>query len=305
MAVLAKSYPIILVPVVAAYLSARLGRRAAVPLATGLAVVIAGYLPFCERGSEQRGRGGVAVAPPSAEGVEAGPESARPHHPFHGLGTFLARWQMNDLLFMLAHENLRPPGAEPDRWFVLVPGRWREGLHRHALDDLPGAMGLPPGSDPAFLASQALMGLVLLGLCLYWSWRVYRAPEPLALLRACFLTLAWGWLLSSAQHPWYLLWCLPLMVFAGRRSWFLLPGLALLYYLRFWLEYQALGDVFSQDALRAAKARFDYEVVWVEMAPFFLTLLAESVRCRLRRRGQEGGESPVAPCGDGNGPVAA
>jgi hypothetical protein len=32
---------------------------------------------------------------------------------------------MNDFLFMLAHENLRRPGPEPDHWFVLVPGAWR------------------------------------------------------------------------------------------------------------------------------------------------------------------------------------
>jgi hypothetical protein len=66
-------------------------------------------------------------------------------------------------------------------------------------------------------------------------------------------------------------------VFDGRRSWFLLPGLALLYYLRFWLEYQALPD---DVAIRAARARFDFGVVWFEFVPFFAALLVESVRRR-------------------------
>jgi hypothetical protein len=54
----------------------------------------------------------------------------------------------------------------------------------------------------------------------------------------------------------------------------LLLGLALLYYLRFWLEYQALGD---EAALNSARDRFDFGVAWLEYLPFFVALVVESV----------------------------
>jgi hypothetical protein len=289
-AVLAKSYPIILLPVVAAFLAARLGYRSLVPLAALLAVMVAGYLPLCGIARGERGDTGGITGQQIVGPAPAGQESlAAPgsHHPWTGLGTFLMRWQMNDFLFMLAHENLRRPGPEPDPWFVLVPGAWRESLHRACL--APAADAVLPASeaDPAFLVAQLLMGTILLGLCLRWAWGIYKKPEPRALLQGAFLTLAWGWLLSSAQNPWYLLWSLPFMVFARYRSWFLLVGLAFLYYLRFWLEYQALA---TDAGFRAARAAFDFQVVWWEYLPFFLALLAETWWLRHQ------GAHPVPAC---------
>jgi hypothetical protein len=275
-AILAKSYPVILLPVVTAFFAARLGYRSLVSLAALLIVVVAGYLPLCGTARSERGEtGGITGQQVVGSALTRQDSVASPgsHHPWTGLGTFLMRWQMNDFLFMLAHENLRRPGPESDHWFVLVPGAWRELLHRTCLAPITDAALPASEADPAFLLTQLLMGTILLGLCLRWAWGIYKQPEPQALLRGVFLTLAWGWLLSSAQNPWYLLWCLPFMVFARHRSWFLLLGLAFLYYLRFWLEYQATGTDASSQAARAA---FDFQVVWLEYLPFFLALLVET-----------------------------
>jgi hypothetical protein len=292
LAVLAKSYPIILLPVVGAFLLARLGARALLVLGVFAATVVLGYLPFLDVFSSPAP---AAASAPAA--IPSGPSedmSALPlpkpqsNHPWTGLATFLGRWQMNDFLFMIVHENLRRPGAAPDLWFVFLPQTWREQLNDSAgaaFQDQPW----PPGIDPAFVMTQLVMGAILLGLTVIWAWRVWRQPEPAELLRVAFLTLAWGWLLSSAQNPWYLLWCLPLMVFDGRRSWFLLTGLVLLYYLRFWLEYRA-GD--SAAGAAAAQSLFDFHLVWLEYLPFFLALLAET--WWPRRKEQETG----LPCPD-------
>jgi hypothetical protein len=243
--ILAKSYPVVLLPVVGAYAIARLRWRSAWLVLGCASVVVVGYAPF-------------AVGPQSGAAASG---------PWTGLGTFLGRWEMNDILFMLTYENLRPAGEQPQRWFVVVPVVWRSALNE-------GLARLPlTGVRPAFLLTQALLGLVLLGLCLRWAWRLYREPRPGELLRSCHLSLTWGWLLSSAPNPWYLTWGLPLMAFARLRSWWLLPGLAFLYYLRFWLEYQSLG---SEESLRLARERFDFGVVWLEFVPFFLALLVES-----------------------------
>jgi len=249
--VLAKTYPLVLLPVVGAYL---LVRRKVWAVAAFVVVVCAGYLPFA---------GGRAEGP-------VDPLHPRPHHAGSGLTTFLTQWQTNDFLFMLVYDNVRAPGAEPAAGWVIVPDGWRDRLDTEVLGPIGQETGL---LKPAFVLTQALMGTILAGLCLRWAWRVYRVPTPEELLRGTFLTLAWGWLLSSAQNPWYLLWSLPFMVFAGRRSWFLLPGLVLVYYVRFWLD----GRSWQERPLSEA------ELMWVEYPPFFLALALESWRARASR----------------------
>jgi len=173
---------------------------------------------------------------------------------------------------MLVRENLRAGDSRPAPWFVVVPETWRRALSEDVLIPLLGDY-LPPTADPTLLLAQVVMGGVLGFLCLVWAWNSYRRPEPLVLLRCIFLTLAWAWLLASAQNPWYLVWCLPFMVFAGRASWFLLPGLVLLYYARFWIEARMPGNVDI----------FDYGLVWLEYMPFFVALAIETWSPLVRR----------------------
>jgi hypothetical protein len=282
LAVLAKSYPVVLLPVAIAWLLAWLRWRALVPAAVFAAVVVAGYLPFVAGGSES-----PAARPDARPPTD---DLAQPHSPGTGLETFLTQWEMNDFLFMLAREQLRQPGAgEPDRWLVLVPSSWREALHQHLVRPTARALDLSPKIDLGFLVTQVVMGLLLFGVCLVFACQTYRHPEALVLVRMVFLTLAWTWLLAAAQFPWYLLWCLPLMVFARQRSWFLLPGLVLWYYFRFWLEGRH-GP--------AATGVFDFGLIWLEYAPFFLALIVESGG--QWRIGHPLGEPGMIPAGDGS-----
>jgi hypothetical protein len=260
LAVLAKSYPVVLLPVVAAFLLAKLRWRAVVPGAVFAFVLLAGYVPFAGRPEP------VPVTAPTDDLLT-------PHHPGAGLGTFLGQWEMNDFLFLLVRENLRCPRPDqPDAWLCVVPATWRSALHQQFLIPTAAALDVSPKADLAILVTQIVMGAVLLLLSLRWAWQVYRQPETITLLRAVFLTLAWAWLLSAAQNPWYLLWSLPFLVFAGKRSWFLLPGLVLLYYFRFWLERNGSVDT------------FDYGVVGLEYLPFFIVLAIETWRGKSAHR---------------------
>ncbi len=270
--ILAKNYPIVLVPVIAAFLARHLRWRAIAPLAVAATVVAAGYLPFVQ--SERRDT-------PSARLVnsEEGGFSSERKLPWTGLTTFLTRWQANDLLFMIVHENLSWRAGRTVPWCAIVPATWRERL-QGPLRDGADLLGFSQEIDPAFLATQGIMASALVALWGVLAIRLFRQPGPLRLLRYVFLSLAWGWLLSSTQNPWYLLWAWPLVLFVKQKSWWLLPGLAFLYYLRFWLEYQSLE---SEATWRAARAQFNFVVVWWEHGPFFLMMLAESLgRCRRR-----------------------
>lgn len=278
--ILAKCYPLVLVPVVGAFLLGRLRYQIAVPALVFAAVLVLGYAPFLALAAGDT-PGEALDWPTAAEGVvsAAGKDFGQAHQPWTGLGTFLGMWEMNDFLFMLLHENLRPPSAVAAPWFALTPASWRTGLD-HSVSEVMQALALlAPERSPVFLLAQGLLGLLLLVLTLRWAWQAARSPEPLPLLRGVFLTLAWGWLLSAAPNPWYLLWCLPFMVFTGRLSWFLLPGLSLLYYLRFWMEYRAWGD---PAAVAAARMAFDYGIIWLEYLPFLLLLILEAVLQRRR-----------------------
>jgi hypothetical protein len=255
LAVLAKSYPVVLLPIVAAYLFRRVRWRSLAPLAAFVGVIILGYLPFASGGENK------------AEANSAGT----------GPAAFASEWEINDLLFMVVHRNLSAPGQGDDHWFVIVPAGWRQALHEGVFEPWTESERWPEGAIPAKLAALALMSLILLGICAREAWRVWRQPEPMPVLAGVFRVLAWGWLLSSTQNPWYLLWALPFMVFDGRRSWFLLTGLAFIYYLRFWLEYHD-SDV------SAAYATFDFGLVWLEYVPFFVCLLCETIVIKSRGR---------------------
>jgi len=259
--ILAKSYPVVILPVVAAYLIGRLRIRAVVPILVLVAVVAAGYAPFV--------------------GATRGPQPAPAHTPFTGLGTFLARWQKNDFLFMLVHENLRPPIAGvPDRAVVFVSPETREALSRWFLARWGGNLQAA-GVDPSFLTTQIVMGALVAGLSLFWAWRVLCQPDPELLLRGVGHVLAWGWLLSSTPHPWYLIWSLPFLVFVPQRSWFLMTGLVFLYYLRFWFEYQA--STLGLEAVENSLDRFDHEFICFEYVPFFTVLIVDATWGRWRR----------------------
>jgi len=196
-----------------------------------------------------------------------------PQDPSAGLQAFLRHWEMNDLLFMLTVENLRPStglAAENRPWFSVVPESWKTRL----------LSGLSPWlvvdeNEAAFLLARFLTGSAFLLITAGVLWQVRSSHDPTAWLRAAFLILAWLWLLSPTQNPWYWTWALPLVMFARCRAWLAVSGLVLTYYVRFWLIYHypetpLLGTPY------AGAAFFDYVVVWLEFAPWLLLLAYES-----------------------------
>ncbi len=265
-AVLAKSYPVVLIPLASAFLIARLGKKALIPPLVACLVVVAGYAPF-------------PAGKPSAD------LHSRPHNPCAGLATFLSRWEKNDFLFMLIYENLRVHGGDVAgaRRFVIVPANRRAALARSI-----SRLSSKPEFDPAFILTQGIMGSVFILIIIRSSMSLYRDPDRTELLRRVAPVLVWGWLLSAAPHPWYLTWSLPFLVFERRKSWFLITGLAFFYYFRFWVEYQAAP--LGESALRSALDRFDHELIFIEYVPFLAALAAETWWIK-SRRGSVSGDS--------------
>lgn len=194
--------------------------------------------------------------------------------PLSGLQAFLSRWEMNDFLFLIAVENIRPrdpSGHWPEAWFAVVPESWRLALVN------PMARWIGGDTHQAvFLAARILTSGLFVVIALALAWRVLRDPSAKRFLEAAFLTVAWFWLLSPTQNPWYWTWALPLVPFARGRAWLALSGLVFVYYLRFWLEYHFAGIPLAGTPYRGVEF-FDLVITWAEYAPWLALLFANWV----------------------------
>ena len=203
-----------------------------------------------------------------------------------GLSEFFNTFEMNDFLFMLIVEHIKPTeGLAPENqaWFLLNSEAERKAWIKpfaewFELSEYQAAYKLARWIS----YSCVLMIVGYLCFCL-------KPDDPSSLARVCFLALAWFWLFSPTQNPWYWCWCLPLIPFVKNRTWFLMSGLVLIYYLRFWFEYHLAGDViwpvekrFPSDVVQPLNAYrgvnfFYFVVVFLEFAPWFLLLVIESI----------------------------
>ena len=211
------------------------------------------------------------------------PAAAKPND--DGLVEFLSRWEMNDLLFMFVEENLRADfKSRPKPWFVYTSDDWRASVAENAQKKL----GWKAGKTPFFLTrtlSLAVFLVLVAAFTLKTGSRVrHQESDKLrmkAILEGVFLILAWFWLLSPTQNPWYWSWCLPFVVFARGRAWLAVGGLVMIYYLRFWFLYQ-FSETEVWGSGYVGTDFFDYVVVWIEYAPWLAVLAASWMWARAK-----------------------
>ena len=280
LAVGAKLYPVVLAPVLAAVWVRSVGWRwasaAALAFVMTTAVVLWPMVPWKE-----------APPPSDSSSLVAGADDSLPlpptdtatiaKNPTDGLTAFLRRWEMNDFLFMLVVENLKPSAdVKPEQrpWFSIVPDAWRGEL----AATQSGWLQLDPSRVP-FLIARFLTAVGFLVILAVLVWRARLSEDPAVWLRVAFLVLAWFWLLSPTQNPWYWTWALPLVMFAHSWAWLAVSGLAMVYYLRFWLTYHwpdqpVLGTRYSGATF------FDLVVTWIEYGPWFVWLAWDTARRR-------------------------
>ncbi len=280
LAVGAKIYPVILVPLLAAVWYRFSGwRRTLVALTLFSAATAALLWTMMPREAavvlSRSDTSPVNVGSrlfPSAEQPASFEEPAR-----SGLTAFFRHWEMNDLLFMVVVENLTPrqhlEGA-PRAWFAVLPEPWKKNL------TAPVSRWLRiDTSEAAFLSVRLVTTLIFLTITAALLSRVRRSDEHAKWLRTAFLIVAWFWLLSPTQNPWYWSWALPLVMFARSRAWLGVGGLAMLYYLRFWLSYHWPDQAVFGTVYRGAEF-FDYAVTWIEHGTFLTWLAWDTIHCR-------------------------
>ena len=271
LAVGAKIYPIVLFPLFAVATVRRFGVRAFVPVV--LFPVLVGVLLWpilCHLES-------VQSLKQQLTGVENRIVSAPPP----GIEAFARHWEMNDFLFMVLVENLKPYGKTPedadpaagDRpsriWFVKTTNAFRH----HTADAVAKAVStIEKAEAPFWLTRRITLGVFAL-VVLWASVRVSRSNDPRLFLEMTFLTIAWFWLLAPTQNPWYWTWALPMICFCRNPVWYLFAFTSLAYYLRFYCEYHLTGGEGKFGTPYAGTALFDFVVPILEFAPLLLMLM--------------------------------
>jgi hypothetical protein len=276
LAVGAKLYPIVLAPLFAATWTGRFGWRQTVAPAAVFVMMVALVLwPMMPELETKELKSWAALADtrdlPPLPADSSAPDTwpMDPQDPSRSLKAFLGRWEMNDFLFMLVLENVKPDSSRPSEerpWFAVVPDAWRTKIVERPAEWF--GMEL---SATAFLLARIITSAVFLIVVGVLAWHATGSREPVDWLRAAFLTVAWFWLVSPTQNPWYWTWAMPLVVFARSRAWLAVSGLAMVYYLRFWLDYQ-WPDESVPGIGYSGKLTFDYVVTWLQFAPWFALL---------------------------------
>ena len=276
LAVGAKLYPLVLAPLLIFAVLRRRGWREAVGVGILFGVCTFSILwPMLKVQSRPSPLFAAGAAEDSDPFPARAPAAWAPQHPSRGLRTFLVQWEMNDFLFLLLVENVKPLAETPAAqrpWFAVVPEGWRQRL----VGPLAARLHVAP-TTCAFLLVRLATCLAFVLIALTLAWRAAIEREPSNWLKAAFLTLAWFWLLSPTQNPWYWTWALPFIPFDRCRSWLLVSGLALAYYLRFWLSYQWPDSPVPGSTYHGALF-FDFVVTWIEFAPWLTALAIESWR---------------------------
>lgn len=187
-----------------------------------------------------------------------------------GLAMFMGSWEMNDFFFLIVTENLI---VESTAWFSVIPDEWK-AMVTSPVEQRTGKSEVAS----AFLITRTLTSLVHLAIALWLAAHTWNA-KPKDLPRYAFLCIAWFWLLLPTLNPWYWIWAMPLLPFVRLKSWLLLSGLVVIYYVRFTLqndygETQILGTGY-----RGANF-FHFVVVWFEYLPFWILITWEWLRKR-------------------------
>lgn len=210
---------------------------------------------------------GADITPPVPESTSTGRREAdsRRRRTGAGLDKFMLSWKMNDFFFLICQENLT---TDSKAWFSIIPDSWKR-----AATGVVVARTDKDESQASFLIARvttAVIHFLIAMLLAVYAWRA--GPDELPGL--AFLSIAWFWLLLPTLNPWYWIWAMPLLPFARLRTWLLMSGSVIVYYVRFYLQ----NDLRDREILSSGYYGadfFHYVVVWFEYLPLLLLLMLE------------------------------
>ena len=281
MAVGAKVYPLVLAPVWAICLIRRKGLIGLMPVF--YFVVVAAYCswPILQKTSLAEKLDLVTIDHKADDVLVSQHQQITPNpnvqitrRPKAGIEMFSRYWEMNDLIFMVVIENVRPyqPKGGTAPWFLVTTENWRTEFATSMVQKYEFA----DTNEFAFSYTRIVTLLIYVGLTFAFCIFAWQAKSADDMLRLFFASVAWFWLLSPTLNPWYWLWAMPFVVFSKRpAAWLLLSGMLLMYYLRFYFQNHFPNDFVGPTSYRG-QLFFDFVVPWIEFCPVFAVLFYQS-----------------------------
>ncbi len=95
------------------------------------------------------------------------------------------------------------------------------------------------------------------------AYMSYRSPDGIGFFKKSLLIIAFVFLVSPTEFPWYYTWLLPFLAIQPRLSLLIPTVLLPLYYLRYYLEPRGELNIFTN------------VVIWLEFVPVWILLLIE------------------------------
>ena len=281
LAVGAKVYPLVLAPVWTICLLRRRGVIVLLPVAVFLMVTAVCLWPIFQTTTLASKLNLVTVDKEADEALVKArmdtslqPNEQIQRRPQAGIEMFSKYWEMNDLMFMVIVENVRPeqPEGKTAPWFLFTSKAWRTELAKSITEKY----GLGT-NEFAFSFTRMVTLAVYVVLTIVFCVLAWRANSASDMLSLFFLSIAWFWLLSPTQNPWYWLWALPLLPFVKRPTpWMLLSGMLFLYYLRFHFQNHLPNDIIWPTQYKGPMY-FDFVVPWIEFLPVLVLLLIQTL----------------------------
>lgn len=115
----------------------------------------------------------------------------------------------------------------------------------------------------------ALARVIAASLTVLWiAYMSYRKPAGGDFFKKSLFIVAFVFLISPTEFPWYYTWLLPFLALQPRFSLLTLTALLPLYYLRYYFEPRGKPDIFTNI------------IVWLEFAPVWVLLFLEWKRGR-------------------------
>ena len=158
LAVGAKLYPVVLAPLFLLAIARKCGWRIALIPATVFVIST------------------VALLSSMFPSEKTSPGKQLRSDPSLGVVTFLRRWEMNDYIFLLVIENLKPTadrGPHETAWFTVVP----ESARQAVVNSVSSRFDIAPAEVP-FLFARALTATIFIVVAMALAWRT--APKDIS-----------------------------------------------------------------------------------------------------------------------------
>jgi len=282
MAVGAKVYPLVFAPVWTICLIRKKGFIGLVPVLHFVVIAAACSWPILQKTSLAENMNLVTLDHDADEALVTDFQTKINHpkvkvmrRPRPGIEMFSRYWEMNDLLFMIVIENVRPyqPKGGTAPWFLVTSESWRTEFATYMV----WKYDFEDTNDFAFSYTRIETLLFYVVLTLVFCLLALRANSAIDMLRLFFASVAWFWLLSPTLNPWYWVWALPFLPFSKRPApWLLLSGMLFMYYLRFYFQNHFPNEFVGPTSYRG-QLFFDFVIPWVEFCPVFALLLYQAI----------------------------